>query len=129
MNTIGEIIKDFRTANSLSLREFSKLCDLSHSYIDRLEKGYDPRSGKKVDLTIDTIGKIASCINMDLYDLLIAIGAIKNVSPKDNKSKLTLRQDLINLMLRRNIIKDKENINLKHIEFIEYAISLYEENL
>ncbi|HCL4480221.1 TPA: helix-turn-helix transcriptional regulator [Clostridium botulinum] len=129
MNTIGEIIKDFRTANSLSLREFSKLCDLSHSYIDRLEKGYDPRSGKKVDLTIDTIGKIASCINMDLYDLLIAIGAIKNFSLKDNKSKLTLRQDLINLMLRRNIIKDKENINLKHIEFIEYAISLYKENL
>ena len=37
----------------------------------------------------------------------------------------TLEDDLIELMLRHDIIKDKNKINEKHLEFIKYAIELY----
>ncbi len=36
MQTLKEIVKEYRRLNKLSLRDFSNLCDLSHAYIDKL---------------------------------------------------------------------------------------------
>ena len=73
MKTLGEIIKEYRQENSLSLREFSKKCGLSHTYIDKLEKGVDPRSGKPVEPTIDVLEKVSSALSINLQELLILI--------------------------------------------------------
>ena len=44
----------------MSLREFAKLCgDISHTQIDSIERGVDPRTGKPVRPTVDTLSKIA----------------------------------------------------------------------
>lgn len=76
MKKLGNIIKEFRESNSYSLREFSKICGISHTYIDKLEKGVDPRSGKPVEPTLDTLEKIAQSMNMTLETLLSKIGKI-----------------------------------------------------
>jgi len=73
---IGEIVKQYRNKQSLSLRQFAEKCNLSHSYIDKLEKGIDPRNGKNVEPTIDSLVKIAKAMNMELYELLILSGYI-----------------------------------------------------
>ncbi|MCI8621207.1 MAG: helix-turn-helix domain-containing protein [Clostridia bacterium] len=41
---IGEIIKIYRTQNNLSQRAFAKKTSLSASYINTLEKIYNPKT-------------------------------------------------------------------------------------
>ncbi|HHY80764.1 MAG TPA: helix-turn-helix domain-containing protein [Thermoanaerobacter sp.] len=74
---LGELIKKYREENKMSLREFAKKAGLSHSYINNLENGIDPRSGKEVMPTIETLKKIAQAMDMELNDLLTQIGYIE----------------------------------------------------
>lgn len=75
VNYIGEFIKKYR--GDMSLRDFAKKCDISHTHLDSIEKGYDPRSGKPVRVTVDTLKKIANAMNMSVNDLLIQSGDVK----------------------------------------------------
>ncbi|MEH7543038.1 transcriptional regulator [Bacillus thuringiensis] len=74
--TLGEIIKNYRLSNKLSLREFAQKCDVSHTYIDKLEKGVDSRTGKPVEPTLLVIEKISNAMNISTKSLLEKIGFI-----------------------------------------------------
>lgn len=67
---LGEIIKNYRIKHDLSLRDFSKRCDLSYTYISMLEKGSDYRNNKPLSPTLDAVNKIAFGLNLSLEDLL-----------------------------------------------------------
>ena len=75
MNYIGDFIKQYR--GETSLRDFAKKCDISHTHLDSIEKGYDPRTGKPVRVTVDTLKKIAKAMNMSINDLLLKSGDVK----------------------------------------------------
>lgn len=75
MNYIGEFIKKYR--GDMSLREFAEKCDISHTHLDSIEKGIDPRTGKPVRVTVDTLKKIAKTMGMTINDLLIQSGDVK----------------------------------------------------
>ncbi|WP_270608180.1 helix-turn-helix domain-containing protein [Bacillus mobilis] len=84
--TLGEIIKGYRFKNKLSLRDFAQKCDVSHTYIDKLEKGMDSRTGKPVEPTLLVIEKISKAMNKKTETLLEEIGFIKveNVEAETN---------------------------------------------
>lgn len=90
---LGELIKKFREENKMSLREFAKKAGLSHSYINNLENGIDPRSGKEVMPTIETLKKIAQAMNMELNDLLKQIGYIEAEKSREWQPKLTEKDE------------------------------------
>ncbi len=75
MNYIGNFIKKYR--GDMSLREFAEKCDISHTHLDSIEKGIDPRTGKPVRVTVDTLKKIAKTMGMTINDLLIQSGDVK----------------------------------------------------
>lgn len=75
MNYIGNYIRQYR--GKMSLREFAKKCDISHTHLDSIEKGFDPRTGKPVCITVETLKKIANAMNMSINDLLIQSGDVK----------------------------------------------------
>ena len=75
MNLIGEYIKNYR--GDISLREVAKKCNISHTHLDSIEKGYDPRTGKPVSVTVETLKKIAKAMNMTINDLLIESGDVQ----------------------------------------------------
>jgi transcriptional regulator with XRE-family HTH domain len=54
---IGLIIRELR--GDLSLRDFAKKCEISHTTIDNLEKGIDHRTGKPTQVKVATLQKIA----------------------------------------------------------------------
>lgn len=90
-NKIGEYIKNFRTKKGLSLRAFGALCEMSHTHIDSIEKGYDVRTGRKVNLTAQTISKLANVMGLsekELISIAYGEGDKKNVS--DAQLKLAL---------------------------------------
>lgn len=60
--------------HDLSLRKFSKKCGLSHTYIDKLEKGVDLRSQKLVEPTLNALEKISKSIYFSLDVQLTLLG-------------------------------------------------------
>ena len=77
MQTLAEIIKEYRSEHNLSLREFSNLCGVSHTYIDKIEKNRDPRNGKAVEPTLDMLEKMSFGLNLTLKELLTKLGKIQ----------------------------------------------------
>lgn len=125
MKSLGDIIKKYRQDHDLSLREFSKKCGLSHTYIDKLEKGIDPRSQKPIEPTLDALEKISAAINLSLDKLLTMLGKINsdnrvniNESKKDIEELLeeTMSQilDQKGLMLNGQIVNDNDIVLLRN---------------
>ena len=85
---IGRIVRELR--GSVSLREFAKKCDISHTTIDNIEKGVDFRTGKPTQVKITTLQKIASACGVSItYIIGDASEAIEytDILPKDAEEK------------------------------------------
>lgn len=91
MKTLGELIKEYRNKNNLTLREFANICGLSHSYINLLEKGVDSRSNKPVEPTLDTIEKVSKAMGSTSEDILKETGFIVN-EPSTTKTSLNINE-------------------------------------
>ena len=61
---IGRIVRKLR--GDLSLREFSKKCDISHTTLDNIEKGKDFRTGKPTNPSVAVLSKIADAAQVPL---------------------------------------------------------------
>ena len=60
LKKIGSIVRELR--GDMSLREFANKCKVSHTTIDNIEKGWDFRTQKVVQVKLRTLEKIAdSC--------------------------------------------------------------------
>ena len=70
--TLGDVIREFRELNNLSMEEFAKMSNLSKSYISMLENNKDPR-GNPINPSIETIDKVASTIGVELDTLVSKI--------------------------------------------------------
>lgn len=67
-NKLGIFLKEKR--GNISLRDFASKLDISHTYLDSLEKGYDARNKKPVRVTVDTLSKIAKALDEPLEKLV-----------------------------------------------------------
>lgn len=67
---LGEWIKAYRKAQGLSMQRFADLCGFSKAYIGQLEKGINPKTGKKISPTMQTFTKIANSVGMSVDQLL-----------------------------------------------------------
>ncbi len=70
--TLGDVIREFRDLNKISMEEFGKMADLSKSYISMLENNKDPR-GNPINPSLETIDKVATAIGVDLDTLVSKI--------------------------------------------------------
>lgn len=70
---VGEIIKEYREKNQLSQRGFASRTTLSPSYINTLEKIFNPKTGKPYSVTTDVAKEIANAMNMSIEELLLKI--------------------------------------------------------
>ena len=70
---LGEIIKEYRDKNNLSMDKFAKMANVSKAYISVLERNKRPKTGKPVIPSIPVIKNVAEAMNMsfdDLFNLL-----------------------------------------------------------
>lgn len=124
-NKLGKFLQEKQ--GRLSLRDFAKKLDISHTYLDSLEKGYDNRSKKPVRITVDTLSKIAQALDEPIEKLVALsknedyipaelhedpLGLAKigfnmdNYTPPTEKQKEQIR-DLLEIILKDNKRKDK----------------------
>ncbi|PTF17404.1 hypothetical protein BUY42_09950, partial [Staphylococcus devriesei] len=95
MNDFGKKLKELR--GDQSIREASRNIGISHTYLDSLEKGIDPRTGKERKPTIEVIHKLSQYYNVDFFDLSRLAGVF--VSIKDTPKEV--KQEEINKMKKR----------------------------
>ena len=78
-NKLGNFLREKR--GEMSLRDFANKLDISHTYLDSLEKGYDSRNKKPVRVTVDTLSKIAKALNEPL-EKLVALSENRDYNPE-----------------------------------------------
>lgn len=79
---LGDVVRNYRQENHLSLRAFGEMCGISHTTIDCIEKGYDPRTGKRVNITNMTFSKLSDVLKIPvsvLVDLSVGIDDLHRV--------------------------------------------------
>ena len=74
MKTLGDAIRFYRFQNKLSMREFSKQLGISASYVAKLERGEDERTGKPLQPSIELLTKIAKLLTLPMSDVLSMAG-------------------------------------------------------
>lgn len=79
---LGDVVRKYRQENHLSLRAFGEMCGISHTTIDCIEKGYDPRTGKRVNITNMTFSKLSDVLKIPvsvLVDLSVGVDDLHRV--------------------------------------------------
>lgn len=90
----------------LSLREFAQRCDgISHTQIDCIERGVDPRTGKPVRPTVETLAKISKGTGASVAFL----AALAN---GDDTSNLSSSKDSAELLSLFSKMDDKFKLRL-----------------
>lgn len=82
--TLGDILKQYRTENNISMDEFVKKSSLSKGYISMLENNINPRNNKPIAPTLPTIRKVAIGMNMDVDSLLKKLDDNQEISLQDD---------------------------------------------
>ncbi|MBQ9941440.1 MAG: L-serine ammonia-lyase, iron-sulfur-dependent, subunit alpha [Christensenellaceae bacterium] len=90
MNRLGNFIRQQR--GDQSLREFAARCGVSHTHVDSIEKGCDPRTGKPVRVTTETLRNLARGMGVD-YLYLAALA--ENMDPKAGEEDKNKKQEHI----------------------------------
>lgn len=84
---LGQFIREKRESLGMSLREFGRLCDISHTTIDCIEKGYDPRTGKDVNITNHTFLKLSKALAVPVAELVeLSQGIEKAPAPEGERT-------------------------------------------
>ncbi len=89
---LGDLIKEYRSINKLSLRDFAKQCGLSHTYISALEKNIDPRTGKPIAPTLDTVKYVSRGMNKSIEEILKVLDEQQEFIVNEDISKDKLDQ-------------------------------------
>lgn len=75
MNTLGRVIKKRLGELGLSERELAQRCGMSHSYVNQLVKGRNPKTKKHISPTVGTLQKLSTGLEMSpeaLQSLVLA---------------------------------------------------------
>lgn len=67
---LGELIKEYRTENGMSMDQFAQRSGLSKAYVSVLERNYNPVNGKPVVPSLETIKAVSLAIGKDFNDVI-----------------------------------------------------------
>lgn len=122
--TFGDRLKELRDEKKLTQEDLGKIVNLSKANISKYEKNLVEANNETLTLLADYF-----CVSVDY---LLGRSDIRNpYEDRENKSQYvseatkTLESDLVDLMIKYGIIKDKDSVNEKHVDFIKYAIETY----
>jgi len=89
---IGEIIKQYRIENKLSQRAFAKRTSLSPSYINTLEKIYNPKTQRPYSVTTDVAIELANAMYISIEELLAKINENQEFTVNSSLRPVSLSQ-------------------------------------
>ena len=134
---VGEWLKLYREQHNLSMQALADLCGFSKAYINVLEKGVNPKTGKPISPTMQTFEKIARGTKTDVDTLLKildsdqpitvnapASGDLPDVSPTGRKIDARTRRQLEKVLEEDNITYNGVVLNAEDKEKVRKALEL-----
>ena len=113
---LGEIVRNYREKNKLSMRDFAKKSGLSSGYISMLEKDRNPRNGKPIVPSIETYDCVATAMGISLDELLRQANGQKiSMKPDDEDSKPS-QIDIKGLINSATFLFDGSDYNLNQAD-------------
>lgn len=103
-NTLGDYLRNERKKRNMSLRDFSELLGISHTYLNKLENGKDPRNGKPVSPTIETLNEISKSLNVSLEYLLKMAGYVDNDNSLQDPLYFSTPQEALSFILKQEMV-------------------------
>ncbi len=76
---LGAYIRIRREAQGWSLRELASRAGIAHTTVDNIEHGYDPRTGRATNLTLDTLEKLSAALHDSPATLLACLDGTARV--------------------------------------------------
>ena len=67
--TLGDIIKDYRDTNGITMEAVAQACGITKGYVSMLEKNINPKTGKAIKPTIETILSVCKGLHLDVNDV------------------------------------------------------------
>ncbi len=64
--TLGDLIKEYRETNNLSMDAFADIAGISKGYISMLEKNKNPRTGKPITPSIKIVNAVVNAMKTDI---------------------------------------------------------------
>lgn len=118
MKSVGDRIQEQLEKSNLTQKELAEKVNVQEATISRyVNNERQPRS--------DILSRIAYVLNVT-SDHLLGRPDEMNISYTDKINKAnSLKDELIELMINRGIIKDRANVNEDHLKLIEMSISTY----
>lgn len=71
---LGEIIREYRQRNKMSMGDFAKASGISKPYISMLEANKNSNGGKPIAPSVETLQKVACVLGISLDELLRKLG-------------------------------------------------------
>ena len=71
---LGEIIREYRLSNKMSMGDFAKASGISKPYISMLEANKNSNGGKPIAPSVETLQKVACTVGISLDELLRKLG-------------------------------------------------------
>lgn len=134
---VGEWLKLYREQHNLSMQALADLCGFSKAYINVLEKGVNPKTGKPISPTMQTFEKIARGTKTDVDTLLKILdgdqpitvnapvsGDLPDVSPTGQKIDARTRQQLEKVLEDDNLTYNGVVLNEEDREKVKKALEL-----
>lgn len=130
----GDALKAIRLEKKMSLRQFGNLIGISHTYVNKLEKGIKTNtSDKEIMPTIETLIKISDALKLPLHKFLYMCGYLDedyedNLQKSINSSVIDLKQYakeiIANLENAKYVTVDGKSLQPKDIETISRALKI-----
>lgn len=106
---LGDIIKNYRTENNLSMDYVAQKSGLSKGYISMLEKNKNPRTGNPIVPSLETIKCISDVVGIEL-DCIIKMLGDQDISLEKGKPDLAAYGITIDDL---NLIEDYHKLDME----------------
>lgn len=103
--TLGDLIKEYRQNQGLTMQEFALKSGLSKGYISMLEKGKHPQNNKTIIPSLNTYNMIAKSIGITLNEILAAVDSEQPIDI--TKEELSFQDPPSPLLKEEEILLDK----------------------
>lgn len=113
---LGEIVRNYREENRLSMRDFAKKSGLSSGYISMLEKDRNPRNGKPIVPSIETYDCVATAMGISLDELLRRASGQKISMKPDDVDGKPGQIDIKDLINNATFLFDGSDYNLNQAD-------------
>ncbi|WP_269477795.1 helix-turn-helix domain-containing protein [Hominibacterium faecale] len=77
---LGELIRQYREKENVSLREFAEKTGLSVSYISQLERNQNPKTGRVIVPSAETFLKVSYALGISINDLIDTVDENQPIS-------------------------------------------------